>query len=216
MKSNLELLDMYKEEKALVIGGPESRTGLEPYPSFSEWKDEYVREYNRTHDVENPLSMEEAVALADVELAADELAEEDELLPEEDLKALAASEPDPETEEEDEDMNQTATTDMTPATKPTPTPAAVKAKPAAKAKPATVKKPAAVKAKPAAVKKPTVKKAGPNKTAEATKVFNRMYPKVLEGKKARKDVINELITKVGLTSNGASTYYQKLKANYGG
>lgn len=72
-----------------------------------------------------------------------------------------------------------------------------------------------VAAKPA--KKATKVKAAPktskartpraeSKTAQARDVFTRMY-----GTYPRKDVINVFINDVGLTANGASTYYQKLK-----
>ena len=47
MKNNALLLELYREEKALIIG--QEPTGLEPFPSFPEWKSEYEREYNETH-----------------------------------------------------------------------------------------------------------------------------------------------------------------------
>ena len=47
MKNNALLLELYREEKALIIG--QDPTGLEPFPSFPEWKSEYEREYNETH-----------------------------------------------------------------------------------------------------------------------------------------------------------------------
>lgn len=72
MKSNIELLSQYKEEKALVVGDVESRTGLEPFPTFKEWKVKYIEEYQATHrtvDVKKADEiMEAAVAEADAEL----------------------------------------------------------------------------------------------------------------------------------------------------
>jgi len=38
------LLELYKEEKALVIGDVHERTGLEDFPSFKDWKEQYMRE----------------------------------------------------------------------------------------------------------------------------------------------------------------------------
>ena len=188
MKSTAQLLQDYKDEKTLVIGPEHLRTGLEDFPSFKEWKLEYMKEYALTHDMDNPMSMEDAVAALEAELEADD----DELIPDEDLKALAADTP--ETPEEENDMTE----ETTPAAEATEAPADTK--PAAKPK-----------RKPAAKKKVAAKKRPPSKAKEAEKVFAKLYPKVVEGKKARKDVIDEFVTKVGLTANGAATYYQKLK-----
>lgn len=63
----------------------------------------------------------------------------------------------------------------------------------------------APKAKVAKVKAPATK------ASAAQKVFNRMYPQVLAGKKARKDVLAKLIETAGLSEAGASTYYQNMK-----
>jgi len=198
MKSDAQLLEQYKDEKALVIGGINERTGLEDFPTFKEWKLEYMKEYAETHDMDNPLSMEDAVAALEDELAAD-----DELLDEADLAALAADET-PETEEEDPMTDEVTT----PAAEAEATPAAPEATTEAPAKPKAAKKKAAKKAP---VKKVAAKKRPPSKAGEAQKVFDKLYPKVLDGKKTRKDIIDELVGKVGLTANGAATYYQKMK-----
>ena len=71
---------------------------------------------------------------------------------------------------------------------------------------AAAKAPAKPKAKAKAPAKARVARKD-NKTAQAQAIFTRMY-----GKKERKEVIAAFIEKVGLTANGASTYYQKLKA----
>ncbi len=62
MISGIDLFNRYKEEKALVIGSEEERTGLEDYPEYSEWKAQYVVEYNETHQV---VDVKEADAIFD-------------------------------------------------------------------------------------------------------------------------------------------------------
>lgn len=203
MKSDAQLLELYKEEKALIVGGLNERTGLEEFPSFKEWKLEYMKEYAETHDMDNPVSMEEAVAALEAEIEAGD----DELLDEADLAALAADET-PETE-----MESTMTEEVTtPAAEADATPATPEA-PAAKPKAKATKKKTAAKKK-APVKKVAAKKKPPSKAGAAQKIFDRLYPKVLDGKKKRKDVIDELVEKAGLTANGAATYYQKMKKAY--
>lgn len=117
MKSNADLLNLYKDEKAHVIGSLSDRTGLEDFPTYKEWKADYVKEYNETHDVANPLTMEEAVALTDAEVEAAGEAPEEDLLAQ--LVAIGES-----TEEKEEGDAQ-APTEATPkvATKPKPQPA---------------------------------------------------------------------------------------------
>jgi hypothetical protein len=210
MKSDIDLLNLYKEEKALVIGGPNERTGLEDFPSFKEWKLEYMKEYAETHDMDNPVTMEEAVAALEDELA------DDELLPEEDIAALAA---DPDTPTEEDDMtDETTAADTTPAT-PEATPE-VESKSVQKRK-AIQKKAAAKKKAPA--KKVAATKRPPSKAKDAQKVFDRLYPKVVKTaalptgdkkKVTRKHVIDEFVSKVGLTNNGAATYFQRMKKEY--
>lgn len=202
MKSDIQLFEEYKVEKAIVVGAPDERTGLEDFPSFKEWKLEYMKEYAETHDMENPVSMEEAVALLESELEA---AADDDLLSEEDLEALAADKT-PETQDEENTMSEDVNaTEAAEATEATATTEATEA-------PAKPKRKSTGKKK--AVKKVAAKKRPPSKAADAQKVFDRLYPKVLEGKKARKDVIEEFVSKVGLTANGAATYFQKLKTAY--
>lgn len=186
MKSDIDLMNLYKEEKALVIGSLAERTGLEDFPSYKEWKLEYMKEYAETHDMKNPVSMEEAVRLLEAELDD----EDDDLLPDEDLALLANTHEPP---DEEDNMTEEATTN----TKP---------------EPATTNTPTKPKraAKKVAAKKVAAKKRPPSKASAAQKVFDRLYPKVLTGKKARKDVITELTENVGLTANGAATYYQKM------
>jgi hypothetical protein len=204
MKSNLELLNMYKEEKALVIGDLDSRTGLEPFETFAEWKSQYISEYNESHDVKNPISMEDAVALVD-----EEIDDDGELLSDEDLKALKTKE---EVDMSDEVMNEVNEDGVTELTDPMPAVEVEKPKRAKRAPKATkAEKPAKAKS----VTKPSVKKEKAfNKAAEARKVFNRLYPQVVEGTKARKDVIAQFTSKCQLSPAGASTYYQKFKAQY--
>lgn len=198
MKSNLELLNMYKEEKNHVIGRPEVRTGLEDFPTFGEWKAEYVHEYNETHET---VSVEEADARFEAEVDSEVDPLEDELV---NMVAemVTENETNPKEESEMTDETNAATveadanvTETAPAEKP-------KAK-----KPAAKKTSGGSKSKAA---KPAKKKE-PSKADAARKVFTAMYPKVVEGKKARKDVIGAFVEKAGLTPAGAATYYQKMK-----
>lgn len=74
MRTELELFEMYKEEKAIVIGDFKTRTGLEDFPSFRDWKREYLEDYFRLHVAvskkEADRIMDEAVSAADTELEA--------------------------------------------------------------------------------------------------------------------------------------------------
>lgn len=56
-------------------------------------------------------------------------------------------------------------------------------------------------------------KAG-SKASEARAVFAKLYPQVDRGELARKDVITAFVNVIGLTKNGASTYYQRYKREY--
>lgn len=196
MKSDIDLLNLYKEEKTLVIGPMHLRTGLEDFPSFKEWKLDYMKEYAETHDMDNPVSMEDAVKLLEAELDV----EVDDILPEEDLAVLTATET-PETHDEEDTMTDEATNAAEVLVGPETAPE-VNAEAPVKAK----------RTKKTATKKVKAEKRPPSKAGEAQKVFDRLYPRVVEGKKARKDVIEELVSKVGLTANGAATYYQKMKS----
>lgn len=188
MISDIDLLNRYKEEKALVIGSVEERTGLEPFPTWKEWKAEYVKEYNETHVT---VDVKEADAIMD---AAVEEAEEE-------LDAMV-DEFDSETETEEED-------DMSDAT-PAATEVPAKPKRVAKKKVAAKKK--APRTKPVyATKKKVVAKKAPakkpvSKASKARKIFDRFY-----GKKARAEIIEKFVGQAGLTANGAATYYQKMK-----
>lgn len=185
MKPNSELLKMYKEEKSLVIGAPEVRTGLEDFPPFSEWKQQYVDEYNATHVTvtveEADAQFDEVVDEAEAELqAAEEGAQ----------RRGTSNEKELGTEE------------------------------GAAGAPTRNKAGTASKGRGA----PTEKKVGRSKSGSrggkrskteiAQSVFNQMYPKVVEGKKKRKDVIDKMVQKAGLTANGAATYYQRFKRNW--
>jgi hypothetical protein len=190
MKSNAKLLDMYKVEKELIIGGdPDrasvleacdpwrqegSRTGLEPFPTFAEWKAEYVKEYLNTH---KNVSEEEADAIL---AAAVEEAEAE-------LKAIMV----------------VADEEIEPKVKP-----AVKAKAERKS---VAKKKTPAKKKPATKKKVAkksapAKKKGSSKTDKAQKIFDRFY-----GRKTRAEIIEKFCAQCDLTANGAATYYQKFK-----
>ena len=185
MKSNADLLEQYKEEKALVIGDTDERTGLEDFPSFQEWKAEYVREYNDTHET---VTIDEADARADaaVDEAEAELAAVVEALQTEIEAELAAEEEN--TPDEENEMSETETTNesTTPETQ--------------KPKRATRKK--------APLKKPVARKAtrASSKTKKAQGIFDKFY-----GKKTRAEIIEKFIGQAELTANGAATYYQKFK-----
>lgn len=193
MKSNVDLLNQYKEEKALVIGSEEERTGLEDFPTFKEWKAEYVKEYNETHVT---------VDVEDADAHFDQIVDE----ADEELEALAAelSDDDVPPEEEDEDM-----TEATPAAPTAEKPAAPKKRAPARKKAAAKKKAPAKRAaaKKAPLKKKAVgKKRASSKTAKAQKIFDRFY-----GKKTRAEIIEKFVAQCDLTANGAATYYQKMK-----
>lgn len=150
MLNNIDLLNLYKEEKTLVIGRPEVRTGLEEFPSFAEWKEEYIREYNETHETVdiNEADARAEAAIEEAEKAIDQFEE----LTKEDV------------------VNEAIVQNIKP-----------------------------------------VKQAG-SKTELAREIFEQMYPQVLAGTLKRKDVIQSFISDAGLTSAGASTYYQKFKS----
>lgn len=204
MKSDIDLLEMYRDEKSLVIGAVGIRTGLEAFPSFKEWKLEYMKEYAETHDMSNPLSMEEAVNALEKELneSGDDLLDEEEvtssLTSADEERIMAMLNDSPETPNEENEMTEEiAVTGATNTENPIP------GAPPKKTKVRSTSTPT----EPAAPKPPSMAK-------EAQKVFDRLYPKVLEGKKARKDVIAEFVEKVGLTKAGANTYYQNMKKKF--
>ena len=187
MRSDLEIFEMYKEEKALVVGDLNERTGLEPFPTFKNWKEAYIKDYLRNH-VE--VSEKEADRLMD---AAVELAEEElELLEKEGASAA---------EVEEAGIRVAAAKEKAKESK-----AALKAKRAAK------RKPRAKKAKATVAKKAkgTGEKRKVNKASIARGIFKEMYPKVEAGELKRKDVIAKFL-EAGLTAAGSSTYYQKFK-----
>lgn len=74
MRTELELFEMYKEEKSLIIGDFKTRTGLESFPDFKDWKREYLEDYFKLHVAvskkEADRIMDEAVEAADEELEA--------------------------------------------------------------------------------------------------------------------------------------------------
>lgn len=191
MKSDIDLFNQYKEEKALVIGDVDERTGLEPFETFKEWKAVYVEEYNATH---------QTVEVKKADKMMDKLVEEAEA----ELEELADQfESDDEIVEEEEEM--TEATAATKAKKKVPAKKKVSAR-----KRATDKQNAGVKRQAAKRKatRPVAKKVARanSKAAQAQKIFNRLY-----GKKARAEIINKFIADAGLTANGAATYYQKFK-----
>ncbi len=192
MKSNVDLLNQYKEEKALVIGSEEERTGLEDFPTFKEWKAEYVKEYNETHVT---------VDVEDADAHFDQIVDE----ADEELEALAAelSDDDVPPEEEDE-----VTEEATPVAPKAKKPAAKKKRAPARKKTVAKKAPAKRAApKKAPLKKKAVgKKRASSKTAKAQKIFDRFY-----GKKTRAEIIEKFVAQCDLTANGAATYYQKMK-----
>jgi hypothetical protein len=194
MKSKLDLLRDYQEEKALVIGSLAERTGLEPFQSFNEWLTEYEIEYRLTHDVDNPLTMEEAVALMDAELEAFSTDEDDDeiVLDPEDIQTA-----------NEEEVTMSNTTDNTAVVETAATASPVPAAPKRTRKPA---------AKKATGEKKAPKSRAKSKADKGRTVFNRMYPQVLAGEKTRGDVIKALMgSRVGLTAAYASTFYQNEK-----
>lgn len=208
MKSDIDLLKMYKEEKALIIGMPDVRTGLEPFPSFQEWKRQYTQEYNATHVTvsieEADAQFDAAVEEADLELqnlmasVLTNINEEDSNMSENvQANTEEAVNPNVVTVDANEDNGQQeATTEAQ--TKPEATKKApkVRLKPKAKGN-AKAKATSGVKKRKSRAK---------SKTEKARTIFNQFY-----GKKTRAEIVEKFVRRVGLTANGASTYYQKFK-----
>lgn len=192
-----EILDLYRAERA-ALDMPS-----DPFPAFAEWRADYEAEYRKNHvanykKVDVKVAMAEADALvaeADAELELFQHAEEIDMS-ETNVSGVVGSAPPVVV-----DVDAQAPVVAAPA--PAPAKRKAAAKPKAKVKAAPKKKAAAKKSKPAKAR--VARK--DNKTALAAAIFARMY-----GKKERKDVIAAFVEKVGLTANGASTYYQKLKA----
>lgn len=147
MLSVPELLQMYKEEKAAIVdpifGGE--------FPTFPEWKAEYVKEYNENHVT---------VTVKEADRHFDDL-----------VDALEDAEAEVDGE--------------------------AKTKPAV----ATKRKRGRPKNSERVVKVKKVKKID-----HAHAIFTEMA-----GAK-RKDVVARFVAEVGLTANGASTYYQKFRS----
>ncbi len=198
MLNTVDLLNKYKDEKALVIGSEAERTGLEDFPSWKEWKAEYEKEWAECHvtvDIEDADAYFDAIA----EAAEEELGDTE-------FEATA--------EESDEDEEEVVETAPEPEVKK-----AVKAKvigrtkmqkavnKAKKTDVRKVKKPDVRK-----VKKPDVRKlkAPFSKTEKAQKIFTRFHGKPNWD---RKRMIAKFVAEVGLTPAGASTYYAKFKKN---
>lgn len=189
-----EVLDLYRAERA-ALDMPS-----DPFPEFSVWRADYEAEYRKNHVVNyKRVDVKEAMAEADAlveeaeaELELFDLQEENEMS-ETNVSGVVGSAP-----VTGVDLDAQAALD-----------AKREAKNAKRrAQRAAAKAPAKPKAK-AKAKAPAKARVArkDNKTAQAQAIFARMY-----GKKERKEVIAAFVEKVGLTPNGASTYYQKLKA----
>jgi len=199
-----QLLLKYKEEKGIVCGGDPLEEAR--FLSFKQWKVEYVQQYVETHrtvsvDIADKM-MEDAQHEADVELAAMAANPQEKQLMTDETTPVAETATDPVVTEAVEVANETETTVTETDTDKTETPAPPAPKTKAKAaKKATTKKAAAKPAKKAAAKNQPV-----TKTSKAQKIFDQHF-----GSKARNEIIKMFMTDVGLTSNGAATYYQKMK-----
>jgi hypothetical protein len=186
-----DMLELYRAEKE-AMDFP-----CDPFMSFADWKKEYVAEYRRNHvTVDVKVAMAEAdriVQEAEAELDGF-LNTDEEIEMTESTNVATTNET---TSALDANLDEQAKRDARNARRRE----LRAAKKAAEAKPEKPK--AAPKAK-AASKARTPR--SESKTAKAREVFTRMY-----GNHPRKDVIDAFINEVGLTANGASTYYQKLK-----
>lgn len=168
MKSEIDLFNMYQEEKAAMIGSKETRTGLEHFPTYKEWRDQYVVEYNETH---------ETVTTKEADERMDKIVEDEfEFLDQQDNSASKGK------------SNRSS----------------VK-KSGKKVKQATAMLKRSVKT---GTKERTVVKTkrDNSKLAKAQNIFSADF-----GKKTRAEIIGKFIDDVGLTANGAATYYQKMK-----
>ena len=168
MRTNLELITMYKEEKDLIIGTVDVRTGLEPFPTFKEWKQEYIADYMATHKV---------VDIKEADKYFDKVVEEaEDVLDMSDVKDADAPKA----------KKQKAT--VTPITK--------------------AKKSVTKSTKGTGVKRKV------NKAAEARSYFESVIDELKAGTMKRKNVIAHFVDQLGLTSSGASTYFQKFRKEF--
>lgn len=202
MLNGVDLLNRYKDEKAMVIGSEAERTGLEDFPSFKEWKAEYEAEWAETHVT---VDVKEADAMFDAIV--------DEAFEAEEEDSLTAEGEDPADAEADEEEAAPEAEPQTGTQEPAPAPKA-KAKPPLKGVKKTdirkTKKPdvRAVK-KPNVKKSPPLKKAkAPSKADKAKKIFDRYFD---QPKWDRKRIIAKFVSDVQMTPAGASTYYQSFK-----
>jgi len=193
-----EILDLYRAERA-ALDMPS-----DPFPPFAEWRAAYEAEYRMNHvtnykKVDVKAAMAEADALveeAEAELSMMELEEEMEMS-ETNVSGVVGSAP-PIVVDVDAQAPVVAAPEA-----PAPKAKRKAAKPKARPKAAPKKKASPKKAAKSAKARVARKD---NKTALAKAIFERMH-----GKKERKDVIAAFVEKVGLTPNGASTYYQRFK-----
>ena len=211
MKSNADLLEMYKEEKSRVIGDEETRTGLEAFPAFADWKAQYAREYEETH---------ETVTVEEADARAERTVEE----AEEELYALVAKlrlteEAEPEPEEEDEVDEAPPPPVVEKPARPKPTGGRGKKRtlrkkvtklPAKKKAKKKVAKKAPAKKKVVTKKKVTARKRKSrrlSKVQKAHNIFDRFY-----GRKSRAEIIDKFVAQCDLSPAGAATYYQRFKS----
>ncbi len=64
MLNNASLIDMYREEKAAVA----DQLNTDNFPSFRDWKAEYMTEWNLSHAGSSFVSFELAQEITDAEL----------------------------------------------------------------------------------------------------------------------------------------------------
>jgi len=182
-----DLLELYRAEKE-AFDWP-----CDPFMSFKEWKKEYEIEYKKNHvTVDIRVAMREAEAIvqkAEAELGGFLSTHEEEIMMSENTNVEIGTETNTVV---DANLDEQAKRDARNARRREQRQAKKAEAPA---------KPAKVKAEP----KPRTPRSD-SKTALARVVFARMH-----GNSPRKDVIAAFISEVGLTANGASTYYQKLK-----
>lgn len=200
MLTNNELLELYRMEKRDLddpLYGP-------PFPSFREWKHQYMVEYRATHitvsvDLADQM-MEDVLTEADQWLVDATNEEVDKMT---DVNAVETVAPDVRAYSELTDEERNAVSQRVAAGRP-------RARKMLKALGYPLpelkrgRKPNPEKA---------LKKAAATPRAESKASKARAYFDANFGTLARKDIVTYFVNDLGLTANGAATYYQKFKSS---
>lgn len=202
MLTNNELLELYRMEKRDLddpLYGP-------PFPSFREWKQQYVVEYRQTHitvsvDLADQM-MEDVLTEADQWLVD---ATNEEVMKMDENTTVVESTP-------VEPVVRRAYSDLTDEERAQLRAEIDAGQPKARKMPKAIDYPLPSlkrgrKPNPNKVVKAAATPRGDSKASKAREYFAANF-----GSKARKDIVAYFVSDLGLTANGAATYYQKFKA----